>query len=413
MRSQDWVGLVLAVCATFLLGGFLLKAQCTAEAGWDGRQYSRLCYNDIQALYSAREIDDNKFPYVDGELRNQELTDGAIEYPVLTGLFMWFAGLFADNANGYLIITSALLAPFALVTALWLGRMARWRALMWAASPAIVLYAFHNWDLIAVAACVAGIWLWFRDRDLFAAVAFGVGGAVKLYPAFLLAPLVLYVARKRGWTPAAAVAGAGAGALIAVNLPFALANFEGWLATYRFHSLRSGNFDSIWNLGFSSVEPSALNLLTGGLTAGAFVAALAVGWARSARGQMFPFVPVGAAMVAAFLLFSKVHSPQYTLWLLPFFVLCAIPVGWWVAYTLVDLAVYVGVFRWFYDFLYEGQDFTFFKKLMIAGVWGRAALCLALFFVFLRSRDALAREAPELSQEVHKVPAVGEPKAAT
>ena len=398
---------------TFLLGGFLLKAQCTAQAGWDGRQYSRLCYNDIQALYSAREVDSKTFPYVDGELRDQKLLDGAIEYPVLTGLFMWLAGLFADNANAYLIATAVLLAPFALATALWLGRMTRWRALMWAAAPALVLYAFHNWDLIAVAACVGGIWLWSRERDLGAAVAFGVGGAVKLYPAFLLAPLVLYVARKRGWRPAAAVGGAGAAALIGINLPFAIANFDGWLATYRFHSLRSGNFDSIWNLGFSTLEPATLNLVTGALTAVAFIAALAVGWVRAGREGVFPFIAVAAAMVAAFLLFSKVHSPQYTLWLLPFFVLCAIPVAWWVAYALVDLAVYVGVFRWFYDVLYEGQDFTFFKKLMIAGVWGRAALCLLLFFVFLRSRDAVERETPELSQRAPRVPAVGEPKAAT
>ena len=398
---------------TFLLGGFLLKAQCTAQPGWDGRQYSRLCYNDIQALYSAREVDTNKFPYVDGELRNQELFDGAVEYPVLTGLFMWLAGLPTSNPNAYLVATSVLLAPFALATAWWLGRMTRWRALMWAAAPALVLYAFHNWDLIAVAACVGGIWLWSRERDLGAAFAFGVGGAVKLYPAFLLAPLVLYVARKRGWRPAAAVGGAGAAALIGINLPFAIANLDGWLATYRFHSLRSGNFDSIWNLGFSTLEPAMLNLVTGALTAVAFIAALAVGWVRAGREGIFPFIGVAAAMVAAFLLFGKVHSPQYTLWLLPFFVLCAIPVAWWVAYALVDLAVYVGVFRWFYDFLYEGQDFTFFKKLMIAGVWGRAALCLLLFFVFLRSRDAVERETPELSQRAPRVPAVGEPKAAT
>jgi hypothetical protein len=61
-------------------------------------------------------------------------------------------------------------------------------------------------------------------------------------------------------------------------------------------------------------------------------------------------------------------------------------VGWWVAYSVVDLAVYVGIFRWFYDFSYQGEDFTFFKKLMIAGVWGRAFLLAVLYFLFLRAR---------------------------
>ena len=382
------MSLALLACALMLLGGFLLKAQCTAPEGWDGRQYSRLCYNDVQALYGARAIDVDQFPYVDGRLQDQELIGGAIEYPVLTGLFMWVAGLPVDDSNAYLRVTSILLAPFALIAAYLLGQMTGPRSLMWAAAPALVLYSFHNWDLLAVAAAVAGIWLWWRQRDFSAAILFGIGGAFKLYPAFLLAPLVLYVARKCRWGRALGAGAAGAAALIAINLPFALVNFEGWIATYRFHSLRVGNFDSIWNLGFASLGADALNFVTGLLTLLGFAAALAVGWVRSRDGSAYPFLQVSAAVVATFLLFSKVHSPQYTLWLLPFFALTMANIGWWIAYTVVDLAVYVGVFRWFYDFSYEGEDFTFFKKLMITGVWGRALLLAVLYFVFLRARPA-------------------------
>jgi len=375
-----------------LLGGFLLKAQCTAPEGWDGRQYSRLCYNDVQALYGARAIDVDQFPYVEGRLQDQELTGGAIEYPVLTGMFMWLGGLFVDDSNSYLRVTSLLLAPFALIAAYLLGHMTGPRALMWAAAPALVLYSFHNWDLLAVAAAVAGVWFWWRNKDISAAVLFAVGGAFKLYPIFLLAPLVLYVVRKQGWARGVIVGSVGAATWIAINLPFALANFDGWIATYRFHSLRVGNFDSIWNLGFASLSADALNLVTGALTALGFATALLVGWVRSSGGRGYPFLQVSAAIVTTFLLFSKVHSPQYTLWLLPFFVLTTVSVGWWVAYSLVDLAVYIGVFRWFYDFSYEGEDFTFFKKLMIGGVWGRAALLAMLFFVFLKARPAPGEE---------------------
>lgn len=399
--------LVVLVSVLTLLGGYLFKAQCSAPEGWDGRQYSRLCYNDIQPLYGIRFVEE-KFPYVDGRLVDQELLDGAIEYPVLTGVFMWVAGLVAADSNVYLRVTAVLLAPFGVLIAYLLARMSGRRALMWAAAPALVLYAFHNWDLLAVAAAVVGIWLWWRDRDVAAAVAFGVGGALKLYPAFLLAPLVLYVVRKRDLTAAVIVGGVGVAALLSINAPFAIANFEGWFATYEFHSLRLGNFDSIWNLGFGSLTPSQLNLVTGGLTAAAFVAALVTGWLRSRDHHPYPFLEISAALVAAFLLFGKVHSPQYTLWLLPFFVLTSVGVGWWIAYSLVDLAVYVGVFRWFYDVSYEGQDFTFFKKLMIAGVWGRAALLAILFVVFLRARRIAPQEgAAKLSQPLPKVPAVG------
>ena len=377
-----------------LLGGFLLKAQCTAPEGWDGRQYSRLCYNDIQPLYGIREVASNTFPYVDGSLADGELSGGAIEYPVLTGLFMWAAGLLVSDPNAYLRISAFLLAPFAVATAYLLARMRGPRALLWAAAPALVLYAFHNWDLLAVAAAVTGIWFWWRGAPLWAAVLFGIGGAFKLYPAFLLAPLVLYELKERGMPAAARAAAAGAGVLIAINLPFMLANLDGWAATYSFHSARTGNFDSIWNLGFADLEPDALNLVSGLLTASSFTVALAVGWWRSRSDGVYPFLEVAAAMVAAFLLFSKVHSPQYTLWLLPFLALTRVHIAWWAAYSLVDLAVYVGVFRWFYDTIYLNQDFTFFKKMMIAGVWGRAVLLLALFVVFLLVRSVRRGETP-------------------
>jgi uncharacterized membrane protein len=293
-----------------------------------------------------------------------------------------------------------------LITAYLLAQMTGARALMWAAAPALVLYSFHNWDLLAVAAAVAGIWFWWRQRDVPAAILFGIGGAFKLYPAFLLAPLVLYVARKCGWGRAVGAGASGLATLIAINLPFALVNFDGWIATYRFHSLRVGNFDSIWNLGFASLSADTLNLVTGVLTLLGFAAALAVGWLRSRDGSIYPFLQVSAAIVATFLLFSKVHSPQYTLWLLPFFALTMASIGWWIAYTIVDLAVYVGVFRWFYDFSYEGEDFTFFKKLMITGVWGRALLLAALYLVFLRARPAPGQEqvgdrAPSLVRPPH------------
>ena len=388
-----------------LLGGFLLKAQCTAPEGWDGRQYSRLCYNDIQPLYGIREVATNTFPYVDGSLVDGELSGGAIEYPVLTGLFMWAAGLLVSDSNAYLRISAFLLAPFAVATAYLLGRMRGPRALLWAAAPALLLYAFHNWDLLAVAAAVTGIWFWWRGAPLWAAALFGIGGAFKLYPAFLLAPLVLYELKERGM-PAAARAGAvGAGVLIAINLPFMLANLDGWAATYSFHSARTGNYDSIWNLGFAGLEPDALNLVSGLLTASSFTVSLAVGWWRSRSDGVYPFLEVAAAMVAAFLLFSKVHSPQYTLWLLPFLALTRVHIAWWAAYSLVDLAVYVGVFRWFYDTIYENQDFTFFKKMMIAGVWGRAVLLLALFVVFLLVRPVRRGETPATSVS-HPLPIV-------
>jgi uncharacterized membrane protein len=307
---------------------------------------------------------------------------------------MWVAARFASDFNSYLDASAILLAPFGLVTAYLLARMSGARALLWASAPALVLYAFHNWDLLVVAAAVGGIYLWHRDRPVWAAVVFGVGGALKLFPLFLLLPLSLDMWMKRGVKDAGRVMAAGVGTFAAINLPFVIASPGGWWATYEFHGLRTGNFDSIWYLGWPRAAPETINVIAAALVLVFFASAIAYGWVRARREQVFPFLQVGGALVASFMLWNKVHSPQYSLWILPFFALLSVRLAWWFAYAVVDLMVYVGVFRWFFDFLYRSQDFTFAKKVMIAGVWSRALLLALLVLVFLRSRPSFETGAP-------------------
>ncbi|MDQ4057769.1 MAG: glycosyltransferase 87 family protein [Actinomycetota bacterium] len=399
---------VLAISLLFLMGGFALKAQCLA--GFGGREFSHLCYNDIQPLYGIRGVADHTFPYVEGELAGSELTGGAVEYPVLTGVFMWASGLPVSTGNSYLVFSAALLAPFALATTWLLWKMSGLRALMWAAAPAIVLYAFHNWDLLAVAAVAAGLYAWWNGRPWWAAVAFGLGGALKMYPLMFLGPLALEFLALREPRSAIKVTALGAGTWLAANLPFMVANFGGWYATYDFHRQRVANFDTIWHFGWPTWTAEHTNLVTTSLLLGSFALLLALGWfARGRNADAYPFLQTSAALLAAFLLFNKVHSPQYTLWLLPFLAVLRVRVGWWIAYALADLAVYVGVFRWFYDFVYLGLDFTWAKKLLIAGVWSRALLLAALMAVFMTAHEALRDNAAgELSQPVSRVGGVGE-----
>lgn len=434
--TRGWdgdAGLVLALCLIALVAGYALKAQCLAP--WDGRQFARLCYNDIQPLFYARSVA-TTFPYIHGTLQHGQLHHGAIEYPVLTGLFMYASAHLgtllpflpradASSGNEYLYISALLLAPFALAIAWLLARMTGRRALLWAVAPPLVLYAFHNWDLLVVAAAVAGFWSWHESRTGWAAFWFGIGGALKLYPLLFLAPLVLerLVAGDRKGAGRALIFGIVPPVLI--NLPFALINASGWFATYAFHEARWADYNSIWawllgarmaGLSFPLWDVSTLNEVTAALTGGFMLMALGYGWLRARREGAYPFVQVSAAMLAAFLLWNKVHSPQYALWILPFFVLLEVSWWWWVGYAVADLLVYVGIFRWFYDFVYRGLDLTLAKRVLILGVWSRALLLLVLFAVFLNARlpRALGRR-PErvtagtlLSQPSTNVSAVGE-----
>ena len=416
--------IVIAVCAVMLIAGFLLKAQCLAPTAFqEGHQYSRLCYNDIQPLYGIRAIAEDVFPYVGGEYtENAELVGGAIEYPVLTGLFLWFSGLFVEDGNSYLRVSALLLAPFGLVAAYLLARMSGWRALLWAASPALIYYSFHNWDLLVVAAVVGGIWFWHRDRPIWAAVLFGIGAALKMYPTLFVLPLLLesWAAGRRA--EAGKVLAAGGGTALAINLPFILINASGWWATYAFHSARGPNYDSIWGLAqtrwtASVIQMPTLNLLTAVLTLATIVVAVLYGWDRGKREGGYPFLPVAGALLVAFLLWNKVHSPQYTLWLLPFFVVLRVNIGWWLAYTAIDTVAYVGIFRWFYDITFQGRGTdTLAYNAMAWAVWGRALLLVILLVVFLRARDAVGRVVPttsrSLSHRSDSVDPVGDPATA-
>ena len=95
-------------------------------------------------------------------------------------------------------------------------------------------------------------------------------------------------------------------------------------------------------------------------------------------------------MLCGFMLLHKVHSPQYTLWLVPFLVLLRVRLMWAFAYFAVDLAMGIGIFRWFWAIEFgqpAGIYDSFSAQAVMIGVWGRAALLVALFVAFLKARD--------------------------
>jgi hypothetical protein len=54
-----------------------------------------------------------------------------------------------------------------------------------------------------------------------------------------------------------------------------------------------------------------------------------------------------------------------------------------------DLLTYVGLFRWYYALGSPAPDYARPYEALVLGIWGRTAMLLLLFVVFLRSRDAL------------------------
>lgn len=422
--SRASLAAVVLMCGLTLLLGYANKARCAGPefdaAGRSGPDYSvrydrDVCYSDIQYLWLGRDIDRHVFPYVSGSITpDGALVGGTVEYPVLTGLVIWGGAVFAETDAGFLLGSALLMAPFGLLTAWLLGRLSRWRALIWALGPPLVLYAFHNWDLPVVACAVAAVYVlhrgWgaagaekpLRQRATAAAVLLGLGFAFKLYPGAFVLPLALYVltaSRPARYDVAGAVrvSVVAAATAVAVNVPFAVAGWEGWWASFAFQGERKVDIttNSIWFWGFRPMSnpdnesfQSVMDWLSPAAVFASFAVAVAFGWWRYRREGVYPWIAVSAAMLVGFLLLHKVHSPQYTLWLLPFFVLLRIPWTLVGLYFVADAAMGIGIFRWFYvtkSSLPSGIYDSWESQAVMVGVWGRAALLVVLFWVFLRA----------------------------
>lgn len=430
-RTPVFILVTTLLCALTLAAGYANKARCIgpeydaqgrSTPGYGVRITRDVCYTDIQYLWIGRDIDEHVFPYVHGgyDAARGELYGGAVEYPVLTGLAIWVAALPSDTDGDFLTFSALLLAIAGLLSAAMLAWLAGLRSWWFALAPPLVLYAFHNWDLFAVACSVWACWILLRaaretggiDRVrplILAALALGLGAGFKLYPAMFALPVACWLAAG-AWRPGRAEvtrgrrvlvgAGflAGTGAVLALgNLPFAIAGPRGWWASFQFQWSRPIDMttNTIWFWLFRPYSDSGNVVVQDRLALAATVAtllglllAVGAGWLRFRRDRVYPWLPVCAAMLTAYLLFNKVHSPQFVLWLLPFFVLLRVRAGWILAYFVADAAIGIGFFRWQYLINSRLPDTTwdaFAPQAVLIGVWGRVALLIALFVVFSRA----------------------------
>jgi uncharacterized membrane protein len=200
-----------------------------------------------------------------------------------------------------------------------------------ALSPLIAVHAFTNFDTLAVALAAGGMLAWARGRPTTSGVLFGLGAAAKLYPLFILGPLLVLCLRTGKMGPWWRALAGAAVAWSVVNLPIALLYPQGWWEFFRLNSMRPADHDSIYNAisvftgwaGFdgplySGESPHKLNLISLGLFAVICLAVAAIGLTAPTRPRLASLVFL---IVAAFLLTNKVWSPQYSLWLVPLAVL--------------------------------------------------------------------------------------------
>ena len=365
---------LIAASVLAMVLAFAEKVPCRAGAwNYDVKKYQDFCYTDIYPLYYSEGLYDKQVPY----------SGHPVEYPVLIGGAMQAVAWLVRNVDvtirgrEFYDVTAVLLALCAVVAVLATARAAgpaggtaravrggrrardrarggaperRWQALLVALSPALILNAFVNWDLIAMALTALGIAAWAARRGVWAGVLLGLAVATKFYPLVVLGALLLLCLRAGRLREFAKTFAAAALAWLAVNLPVMIVALPGWATFYVFSQNRVADWGSIWYMfeyfnlpKLGNDQLSVLNEMSAGALVVAFaaIALLALAAPRRPRLPQLCFL-----LLAAFLMTNKVWSPQYVIWLLPLAVLARPRLWPYLLWQLAEVGYYFGIWAY-------------------------------------------------------------------
>ncbi|NMO03479.1 DUF2029 domain-containing protein [Gordonia sp. TBRC 11910] len=354
------------------------SASRTAQGGLDldwrnQRQFFALCYSDVIALYGNEHLDTASFPYRTYWFEKDSSgvqVKRYMEYPVLTGMFMYGAAKVTDwwqtghekwglpsalSAVMFFNFVALGLALFWLVTIWATGRTARtrvWAPWLAALSPLVIVHVFTNFDAIPIAMVALAMLAWtrFEDSDdarpgwtpVLAGVAIGLGASSSWYPLLFFVAIGVLCARNGRIAGFVAAAVGAVLAWAAVNVAVLLAYPTGWSEFIRYGLARSAESDSLFgvvrDLGGFTWNTAVLNGLSLFLLVLAVVGVVAVAILAPKPPSLAQLMFL---LVAAYLLTNKVWSPQYSLWLVPLAVLAIPRTRLLISWMVIDALIWI------------------------------------------------------------------------
>ncbi len=332
-------------------------------------------YSDILGFFEKASLPG--LPYI----------DKPIEYPVITGLVIQLAGALGKTKIGYYLASSLMLGLAAFITTLLLVKLTPKNQeknlyIYWIFAPSFLFFSIYNWDIIAVLFSLAAFLAMKKDKDLLAAFFLALGFASKFYPVIYFLPLILKLWKNHRFKKIGGVIGIFLVTAGVINLPFILANFDGWSFFYHLNQLRGPNLDSMWgivSLLFRKLTVSEINITS-------LVCFITGAWLLTKRLKDFGTLELSFGLTLLFLIFNKVFSPQYILWLLPFFVILNPPPKF-LFYTL-ELTNIAALFS-LLAFFFQGQLVSYLYMNTIA-VLIRFLCLLAVLMLFIKKYPRLA-----------------------
>ncbi|MBI4452373.1 DUF2029 domain-containing protein [Candidatus Woesearchaeota archaeon] len=295
-----------------------------------------------------------KIPYV----------EKPVEYPIIIGFFIYLMWLFGKSLLGYALLSFVFLTLASIITALTLyklcGLLNIEKGRIWVFfvfAPSMIAFGIFNWDMLAVMFAVLAIYYYCKNKRGWAALFLALGFNAKLFPVLILPFMLLKTDYKNRIKMLLIFLFVS----LALNLYFAINSYEVWKNIFTFHSLREPNIDSIWYL--AGLKVGFINRLSTALYSAAYLLLLYY-------HKKLDVVKIIFISLMLFLLFTKVFSPQYLLWILPFFVLICISKVYFYILELANIAVFFFTTYWLVGlkqplFLYLSHFFVIVRTLVL------------------------------------------------
>jgi hypothetical protein len=276
-------------------------------------------FSDIRGFYGMHFADGlHHWPFSTHTLQGATEATHPVEYPALTGLIMWFFSFFVKPAQlawvDYFRLTASVqVLVFALAVYFIQKLSNRKLAIIFAVSPAVLYSLNRNWDIWAVATMLIALYLFQKGKETQSAIWLAISIALKFFPLVALLPIGIFYLRNKRVKDGLRYLLVTVLAWFAINLPFMLINYKGWLYFYEFNYKRevgSASFFEVINMAGISLPSSkpifySLNLLAFGLVALYLLRSKKV--IGAVEGTFFTMF--------GFILFNKQYSMQYVIWL--------------------------------------------------------------------------------------------------
>lgn len=311
IRGARAIALVALLAALFSFAKF---DHCR-NSGWGSPDvYVHMCYSDLSALYGARGISNDQWPYTSAE--------NSVEYPVVTGVVMWLTGKLIKDPNGYrqyFDINALFLALLMIVASLLVWRLRPEFAALFPLAPAVIGSLYINWDLWAVVPALLSLYLFAIHKRTLSAIALGIAIATKFFPVVLLIGFLLALWQRKKWLQLWSYLGITSISWAVINIPVALQNFDGWWRFFKLNIERGNDLGSLW-YALTLLNQPTINIswLTGLLYIFAVISiVMFYRYVADPQRENENLWTVSFLLVAAFVTMSRVYSPQYIIWLTP------------------------------------------------------------------------------------------------